>query len=154
MKQGLIAELESANKFFNKTIECFEEGDSDFAPDPELYSVASHVQHAADTIEWFIEGAFGEGWNMEFEEHVVASKDQKSLKKARQNLDEAFKHVIATIKKASEKELLEPIPDKSIMEGAPRLAIVTGIVDHTAHHRGSLAVYARLIGKVPAMPYG
>ncbi len=24
---------------------------------------------------------------------------------------------------------------------------------HTAHHRGALAVYARLLGKVPAMPY-
>ena len=35
----------------------------------------------------------------------------------------------------------------------PRLGVVSGIVDHTAHHRGSLAVYARLRGKVPPMPY-
>ena len=45
------------------------------------------------------------------------------------------------------------IPDTRIMEGAPRLSVVSGIVDHTAHHRGSLAVYARLIGKEPLMPY-
>ena len=37
--------------------------------------------------------------------------------------------------------------------GAPRLALVTGLGDHTAHHRGVLAVYARLCGRVPAMPY-
>ena len=36
------------------------------------------------------------------------------------------------------------------MAGAPRSSIVDGLADHTAHHRGSLAVYARLRGKVPA----
>lgn len=25
---------------------------------------------------------------------------------------------------------------------------------HTAHHRGALTVYARALGKTPAMPYG
>jgi uncharacterized damage-inducible protein DinB len=39
------------------------------------------------------------------------------------------------------------------MGGAPKRAVISGIVDHTAHHRGSLAVYARLRGKVPTMPY-
>lgn len=54
---------------------------------------------------------------------------------------------------ASDQILFESIPDTRIMEGAPRLAVVSGIVDHTAHHRGSLAVYARLIGKQAPMPY-
>jgi uncharacterized damage-inducible protein DinB len=27
-------------------------------------------------------------------------------------------------------------------------------VEHTAHHRGALTVYSRLLGKVPPMPYG
>ena len=40
------------------------------------------------------------------------------------------------------------------MSGAPRLAVVSGIVDHTAHHRGALSVYCRLLNKVPPMPYG
>ena len=32
-------------------------------------------------------------------------------------------------------------------------AVINGITDHSAHHRGALAVYARLLGKEPAMPY-
>ncbi|MCF8432232.1 MAG: DinB family protein [Melioribacteraceae bacterium] len=34
------------------------------------------------------------------------------------------------------------------------MAVVGAIADHSAHHRGALAVYARLAGKVPKMPYG
>ena len=37
--------------------------------------------------------------------------------------------------------------------GASRLAWVSGLGDHIAHHRGALADYARLCGRVPAMPY-
>jgi uncharacterized damage-inducible protein DinB len=39
------------------------------------------------------------------------------------------------------------------MGGLPRQCIVGAISDHTAHHRGALGVYARLLGRVPAMPY-
>jgi uncharacterized damage-inducible protein DinB len=40
------------------------------------------------------------------------------------------------------------------MGGEPRLAIVGAICEHTAHHRGALAVYARLLGYAPPIPYG
>lgn len=153
MKQGLIAQLNSTKQFFNKTIECFTEQDSSFAPKPDLYTVAGHIEHAAQTIEWFIEGAFGKGWDMDFEAHIAESKKATSFKKAKEHFDRAIASVIKAIEKASDRELMEPIPNDQIMGGAPRLAIVGGIVDHTAHHRGSLAVYARLLGKVPAMPY-
>jgi uncharacterized damage-inducible protein DinB len=39
------------------------------------------------------------------------------------------------------------------MGGLPKHAIWTAVLDHTAHHRGALTVYSRLLGKVPAMPY-
>ena len=39
------------------------------------------------------------------------------------------------------------------MGGQPRLAIFGALTDHTAHHRGALSVYTRLLGKVPPMPY-
>jgi uncharacterized damage-inducible protein DinB len=47
---------------------------------------------------------------------------------------------------------MEPITGE-IMTGAPKMAVVGAIGDHTAHHRGALAVYARLLGKEPKMPY-
>jgi len=48
---------------------------------------------------------------------------------------------------------MTPMPEGPVLGGAPRIAIVSGITDHTAHHRGALTVYARLSGKVPPMPY-
>ena len=56
---GLVSELESTLKFFKTTLSVFEEQDSGFAPNPELYTVAGHVAHAADSVDWFIEGALG-----------------------------------------------------------------------------------------------
>jgi len=40
------------------------------------------------------------------------------------------------------------------MGGRPLFEIIGAMVEHTAHHRGALAVYTRLLGKVPPMPYG
>ena len=150
---GLVSQLESTLKFFKTTLSVFEEQDSGFAPNPELYTVAGHVAHAADSVDWFIEGAFGGGWDMEFDVLIQRAKDVTSLGEAIAWLDRAFANATAVIGAASDQDLYSPIPDTRIMNGAPRVAVVSGIVDHTAHHRGSLAVYARLLGKVPEMPY-
>jgi uncharacterized damage-inducible protein DinB len=153
MSEGLVQELASTRKFFKTTLSVFEETDSGFAPFPMLYTVAGHVAHAADSIDWFIEGGFGQGWDMEFDASIAKAKAIASLEEALVWLDRAFDNAVAVVGGTSDETLVEPIPDTRIMGGAPRLAVVGGIVDHTAHHRGSLAVYARLIGKEPAMPY-
>ena len=140
-------------KFFNTTLTVFDEEDSDFAAKPELFTVANHVAHVAGTVHWFVEGAFGKGWDMDFETHETHAREITSLDDAKAQLEEAFAAAIKTIGEASDQELCEPIPDKQIMEGAPRCSIVSAISDHTAHHRGALSVYARLLGKVPTMPY-
>ena len=153
VSEGLVKELASTQKFFMTTLSVFEPDDAGFAPYPELYTVAGHVAHAADSIDWFIEGAFGDGWDMEFEASIAKAKTITSLPEAVEWLDRSFVNATAVVGKASDEVLFESIPDTRIMEGAPRLAVVSGIVDHTAHHRGSLAVYARLIGKQAPMPY-
>ena len=149
----LVRELESTLRFFKTTLSIFESSDAGFSPDPELYTVAGHVAHAADSVDWFVEGAFGDGWDMEFEAQVARAKAVTSLDEATAWLDRAFGHAISVVGAASEEALSEPIPDERIMQDAPRSAVVGAIADHTAHHRGALAVYARLIGKVPLMPY-
>lgn len=150
---GLVKELQSTLKFFETTLSIFESGDATFAPNPELYTVAGHVAHAAGSVDWFIEGAFGEGWDMDFDADIAKAKAVTSLEDATDWLHRAFDNAIAVVGAASDEDLFAPIADTRIMGGAPRAAVVSGIVDHTAHHRGSLAVYARLIGKVPPMPY-
>ena len=153
VSEGLVKELESTQKFFKTTLSVFVPEDEGFAPFPELYSVAGHVAHVADSIDWFIEGGFGEGWDLEFDAAIAKAKAVTSLEEASEWMERAFANAIAVVGATSDQALLESIPDTRIMGGAPRLAVVSGIVDHTAHHRGSLAVYARLIGKEPPMPY-
>ena len=153
MHATLVSQLRSSLKYFQATASTFAEADSEFAPQPELFTVAGHVAHAADSVDWFVEGAFGEGWNMDFEGMIAAVKRVASLEEANAWLERAYEAAIAAVEAASEEELLAPIADKRIMGGAPRFAIVNGISDHSAHHRGALTVYARLLGKTPKMPY-
>lgn len=150
---GFVNELEVGLKFFESTISTFEQADAGFAPQEGLYTVAGHIEHTADTVDWFIEGAFGSGWDMDFEKLIARAKAVSSLDEARRHLEQSYAKAIEVIGAASDQELFEPIPHKEIMEGAPRCSVVSGITDHTAHHRGALAVYARLIGKEPPMPY-
>ena len=153
-ESNFVTQLETSYKYFRSTIAIFEEGDAGFAPRPELYTVAGHIAHAADSVEWFVEGAFGAGWNLDFEGLIAAARAVETLEEANAWLDRAFEKAIRTFKAASDEDLAARIPDERIMGGAPRSAIVGPIVDHTAHHRGALTVYARLLGKVPKMIYG
>ena len=149
-----VTQLETSRKYFRTTISIFAAEDAGFAPQPELYTVAGHIAHAADSVEWFVEGAFGKGWNMDFEGLMAAARAVETLEEAVAWLDRAFDTAIETFGAASDEDLAAAIPDERIMGGAPRSAIVGPIVDHTAHHRGALTVYARLLGKAPKMMYG
>ena len=151
--QGLVGELTSTLRFFKTTLSIFGPEDAGFAPNPDLYTVAGHVAHTADSVDWFVEGAFGKGWDMDFDGLIAKAKAITSLEEATDWLERAFVNAKKVVGAASDEDLYAPIPDTRIMEGAPRIAIVSGIVDHTAHHRGSLAVYARLLDKAPPMPY-
>jgi len=150
----IVAQLKTSLKYLKSTTSVFEEADAGFAPQPGLYTVAGHIAHAADSVEWFVEGAFGKGWNMDFESLIAAARAVETLEEAHAWLDRAFAEAIAVFESASDEDLNATIPDERIMPGAPRHAIVGPIVDHTAHHRGALTVYARLLGKVSPMPYG
>ena len=78
----------------------------------------------------------------------------KSLGQALELFDQAINKAIQTVRDASEADLTEPLPEGPIMAGVPKMGVISAISDHTAHHRGALTVYSRLLGKVPQMPYG
>ncbi len=152
-KDRLIQQLETARKLFATTTSVFTTEDEGYAPNPELYTVAGHIAHTADSIDWFVEGAFGDGWNLDFEAHIAKARAVESLEKAQAWLDNAFNGAIEAVSAASAADLDEPIADTRILAGAPKSAVINEIVDHSAHHRGSLAVYARLLSKAPPMLY-
>lgn len=146
--------LANVKGFFERTLSVLEEGDSGFAPKPEMFTVAQHVAHVAQTMDWFLEGAFRpEGFNMDFAGMEQQVRGTTSLAQAKAWLNRACTRLEAALKERPAAEWMQPIAKDTIMGGAPRCSIVDGIADHTAHHRGALAVYARLCGKTPAMPY-
>ncbi len=154
IKQMLHQETNSLQEFFNRSTQVLEESDSNFRPTPEQMSVAGQVAHTAQTIDWFMEGAFRpDGFDMDFETAVKNTEAITSLAKAREWFATAVDNARKTIDAHSEEEWGMPIASGPIMGDMPRLTIMGALTDHTAHHRGALTVYSRLLGKVPPMPY-
>jgi uncharacterized damage-inducible protein DinB len=61
--------------------------------------------------------------------------------------------MIGLLESKSAQEMTAPMPDNPIFGPAPRMLVIHANADHTAHHRGALSVYLRLLGKTPKMPY-
>lgn len=154
MKERLLAELDAAQEFFDRSTGSLTEDDSSFAPVDGVYTTAQQVAHAAQTIDWFVEGAFRpEGFDMNFEAHDAKVRGVTSLTEARAWFAKSVDSLRSVIASTSEEGWMQPLPEGPVMGGQPRAAIFGGITDHTAHHRGALTVYARLRGRTPPMPY-
>lgn len=149
-----LNELSQVEMFFNNSTKELTEDLSGFAPAEGMMTAAQQVAHCAQSIDWFIEGAFRpEGFDMNFETHLADVMGTTSLAVAREWFAKSIANAKAVIAPKTDAELMTPIVEGPVMGGAPRSAVVSGISDHTAHHRGALTVYVRLNGKVPPMPY-
>ena len=153
MKQQLVADLNSAVEFFERSTSNLTEDDSDYAPVEGLFTTAQQVAHAAQTIDWFMDGAFRPGFDLDFDAHERAVRGVTSLTDARAWFTRAVENARSVINTTSTEEWTQPIAEGPVMGGSPRSAIFGAITDHTAHHRGALTIYARLRNKVPPMPY-
>jgi uncharacterized damage-inducible protein DinB len=148
------SQIQDIHTWFNRSTSALTEEDSSFAPVEGTHTVAQQVAHVAWTVEWFLEGAFRpEGFDLDFDKEKAALEKVTSLTEARVWLERAFHQAAEVIGSQTMESLTERLPEGPVMGGAPRLAIVSALQDHTAHHRGALTVYARLLGKVPPMPY-
>ena len=79
-----VAELESTEQFFNRSTRSLTEEHSGVKPAPDVMTAAQQVAHAAQTIDWFIEGAFRrEGFDTNFQAHAKAIENCTSLTDAR-----------------------------------------------------------------------
>ncbi|MBS1857339.1 MAG: DinB family protein [Acidobacteria bacterium] len=148
------AQLLASKDFFDRSTRVLDEADSEFRPRGEMMTAAQLVAHVAQTLEWFIEGASrAEGFDLNFEKHARTVAEVKSLAAARQWLQAAYDKAVQFLRSRSAEELARPLPQGPVMGGQPITEIVWAMVEHTAHHRGALTVYSRLLGKVPPMPY-
>jgi uncharacterized damage-inducible protein DinB len=154
IKQSLREQITAVHEFFNRSTRELAEADSAYAPKDGMFTTAAQIAHVAQTIEWFVDGAFAPaGFSMEFDAMDKKVRACKSVQAGRAWFEESVSHVRDVIEKHSDEEWMAPLPPGPIMGGAPRSAIFGAIYDHTAHHRGALTVYARLLGKVSPMPY-
>jgi uncharacterized damage-inducible protein DinB len=148
-------QLLASKEFFERSTRVLDEADSGFRPKEGMMTVAQQVAHAAQTLAWFIEGASRpEGFDLDFAKQAAALESVTSLAAARQSLETAYANAIGFLRSHSAEDLAGPLPPGPVMGGQPISDIVWAMVEHTAHHRGALTVYSRLLGKVPPMPYG
>jgi uncharacterized damage-inducible protein DinB len=148
-------QLLASKEFFERSTRVLDEGDSGFRPREGMMTAAQQVAHAAQTLDWFLEGASGgEGFDLDFEKHAQALGAVTSLAAARKLLDEAYAKAIHFFRSHTPEELAQPLPPGPVMGGQPITDIVWAMVEHSAHHRGALTVYSRELGKTPPMPYG
>lgn len=151
----LATPILASRDFFERSISVLDETDSEFRPREEMMTVAQHVMHAAQTIDWFIDGVTrAEGFDFNFEEQLNALKAVKSLAEAKSKFAAASARAAEFLRSRTPDDLAKPLPPGPIMGGQPLGNIIWAMVEHTAHHRGALTVYSRLLGKVPVMPYG
>lgn len=145
----------ASKEFFERSTSVLEERDSNFRPCDGMMTAAQQVAHAAQTLDWFIDGATRpEGFDLNFEAQANELARVQSLTMAREWLTTAFDRAITFLRAHTPEELARPLPPGPVMGGMPISSIVNAMVEHTAHHRGALTVYSRLLGKIPPMPYG
>jgi len=148
-------QLAASKEFFDRSTRVLEERDSGFRPQQGMMTAAQQVAHAAQTVEWFIEGVTRpQGFDLDFEKLAKETAGVTSLVAARKRLDAAYAQAIEFIRSRKPEDLARPLPAGPVMGGQPMSDIVWGIVEHSAHHRGALTAYSRMLGKVPPMPYG
>ncbi len=152
-----IEQLQRSEEFFNRATAIFTEEDSNTRPpatETEAFTAAQQIAHTALSTDWFIEGAYDPaGFDMDFEAHTQAVQECNSIEDARKMLARSYASAIKKISDEGEEALMKLMPEGPVMGGCPRIAVIGGIVEHTAHHRGALSVYARMQGKTPPMPY-
>ena len=154
LAQQAMAELTNAQEFFNRSTGSLTEAHSGYAPAEGMMTAAQQVAHAAQVIDWFMEGTFRpEGFNMDFEGHAKVFMAVDSLTAARVWFEKAVSSAKTVLAGKSDADLMALLPPGPIMGDAPRMAVISAITDHTAHHRGALTVYARMNKIVPPMPY-
>ncbi|BAZ71122.1 hypothetical protein NIES4106_59190 (plasmid) [Fischerella sp. NIES-4106] len=178
-----VRKIQVHREYFHRSLECFTEKDSSFRPSNDCLTVAGQVIHVIFGIEFCLSGMFGSydgitpvsqrkrGFNdldwtvwasemnlseaLDAEAFPEAIEGSRSLIKAMVLFDQAM-DIAANmfVSKTVEEIETEPLPENPLWAPEFRYPDILEVMnDHTAHHRGSLAVYARLLGKESKFPY-
>ncbi len=147
--------LRSSREFFERTIACLQEEDGTFETGKGGFSTIQQIAHAAQTVDWFLHGVQpGNAFQTDFAALEAELGQVKNLQGAKSWFERSMAEAIQMVESQPESFWKQKLPEGPMFAGNPRSFALNGILDHNAHHRGALSVYARLCGHVPAMPYG
>jgi len=152
--QTFVNELKASLEFFTRSTSCLTEKHAHFAPSPDVMTTCQQIAHVGQTIDWFMEGIVGEGFDMNFEEHLNDVRKVTTMAEARDWVNVSYAKAMGIASTSSIEDLAVPMPEDSpVFANTPKFVAFPSIVEHTAHHRGALTIYSRLLGLTPAMPY-
>jgi uncharacterized damage-inducible protein DinB len=140
-------------KHLDNILKDFLEEHETFKPTDEMMTVAQQINHIAHTVVWFREGAFGKGFDLDFEKIEALNRQKISLDEAMLFLEKVYDDYIAFLGGLDEAALSAPMAENPIFGTLPRFVTLFAQNDHTAHHRGALSVYLRLLDITPTMIY-
>ncbi|MFT5200495.1 MAG: putative damage-inducible protein DinB [Planctomycetota bacterium] len=147
--------LRASQEFFERTLACMQEEDGTFQPQESAFSTIAQVAHAAQTVDWFMGGIEeGKTFNTDSEGLEKELVYTKTLQAAKAWFQRSMAMAILAAEEKPDSFWNSKLPEGPMFAGNPRSFALGGILDHNAHHRGALSVYARLCGHKPAMPYG
>ena len=157
LAQSLLKDFQKENEFTKRMIQAAPDDELGYKPHEKSMSLGELVGHLAETPTWaamMMEDVmdFAE-MPTDYEPYVAASKSDAlatldknvaMLEGALQDRDDAFMRALWTMKKGDQVLLSEPRDE----------AIRGILVHHTAHHRGQLSVYLRMVGAPVPATYG
>ena len=111
------------------------------------------IRHIELSTRYYYYFAFGPGFDMSFDEYKAEMKKLISVEKAMEGLDTMYDEAIAMLEEATPEKLAADLPENPMVEKGQRYTVIFRNSDHTAHHRGALAVYLRMLGITPKMIY-
>jgi hypothetical protein len=156
--QWFLAELESEAGKSRRVLEQAPEGRRDFKPHERSMEFGYLCELVANIFSWI-------GMAINMDELDIAPKDGPKYKPAQLNtsaeLVAALDKAVAQAREAIEKTTDEHLATKwKLLAGGqvameqPRFEVIRDTFLHSAHHRGQMTVYLRLLGqKVPSV-YG
>ena len=139
--------------FLNNILNGFTAEHENFKPEDGSLTVAQQVRHIALTLQWFMDGILDDEWMLDFEAHEVEIKKPVTLGEAKAELAGKYDALVKRIEAGGDALAGEMTKPNEIMGEVPRIEIVHHTAEHTAHHRGALAVYQRMLGVTPKMVY-
>lgn len=72
LRTVVVKQLESVREQFQASTAGLHEETEDFRPDEGMMTVAQHIAHAAQVIEWLTRGAFHpDGFDLDFEPQIA-----------------------------------------------------------------------------------